>query len=357
MAVVSLVKYFSDRVNFETIEKKVDTFIGEFITTNIESIAGDGFSKRITFGDIKKTELTEIYGINEREWKQYANSNPALRYGENAKNLLNNILLIHYIKTKDYNVIKFMAIKLFTSRYYKAFPKYMVEGRMKAVLNGLSNKFFIKKHGSLDKALDALISTYLNTYSDRLKRATDDDIVYLINGLATRIDLSIKNIQRLYYNYTGEDQVTMDSSSSVTLQDLASNTQVFDNIIKGTSHDEMLHGLDITLLKRLDGMEYVPVFKKLISDNASNVSVVIKSIMNDYLKRNNKITVDKMYKEFLRDVITTRSRDPELVKNIDIIGKKIGLEEKDMKKFQDMVIKYYSVKIYKSISDTYHLGG
>lgn len=307
--------YIVGRVDFSKKNTQVVKFIQDFMKFNIQALTGDGFSTRIVFGNSKNEELLNIYGLDKREWNAFANNHETLKYGENIKNPVNNLLLLHYIYSGDLRYLKFLAIKLYTSRYYKAFPKFMDEAKMKATINSLSQKFFIKKYGTLDKSLDATIRTYLNTYSDRFKRMTDDDIIYLINAIATRVDIFVKNVQRKYYNNNErfyEDKEILDREN---LRTTTNDTLVFEGVVQKTVHDEMINGYDNHTLVQAKGVPFKNVFMDINKKDKETLNILIKDIMNDYLSVNPNASVKDAQNGFARFTIQGR-RNGEETKSI-----------------------------------------
>jgi hypothetical protein len=75
------------------------------------------------------------------------------------------------------------------------------------VNNELSQKFYLKKEGSLVGAVKSVAKTWLDTYSGLLKSASDEDCVYLLQQLHNRIKSFMKYIAEIYYEvYDNKDK-------------------------------------------------------------------------------------------------------------------------------------------------------
>lgn len=107
--------------------------------------------------------------------------------------------------------------KFYPSIYFGSFSKvppseyrYIMEF---VVNNKLSNKYDIKREGSVIGAIKSICLTWLHTYGDKLKDCDDEDVVYLIQQLHNRIKSFMKNIAEVYYQvYTDKDEyMTYDS--------------------------------------------------------------------------------------------------------------------------------------------------
>lgn len=343
--------FITGRVDFKKKDAQVIKFIQEFMKFNIQALTGDGFSTRIVFGSSKNDELFDIYGLDKREWNVFANSHETLKYGENIKNPVNNLLLLHYIYSGDLRYLKFLAIKLYTSRYYKAFPKYMDEAKMKATINSLSQKFFIKKYGTLDKSLDATIRTYLNTYSDRFKRMTDDDIIYLINAIATRVDIFVKNVQRKYYNNNDrvyEDKEILDREN---LRVTTNDSLVFEGVVQKTIHDEMINGFDNHTLSQAKGLPFKNEFIEMNKKDKDVLNTLIKDIMYDYLSVNPNASIRDAQNGFARFTIQGRRNGEETKSIISSMANKYLPNDSDNKKkeFYNFLLTYYTIRIHTTL--------
>ena len=356
MAKNVIYNFFISQIDFKKKNKPVNDFISKFVSDNMSVISSDGFIKRMTFGNDKKNELIDIYDADNTKWKAIVVAHPVLNISENTKSILNQEIMCHYITNNDHNLLKFMALRIFTSCYYKAFPKYVVEARMKAALNSLSNKFFIKKYGTLDKAIDALLNTYKETYTLRFKKHTDDDIIYLINALVTRVNIFVKNVQRVYYNTTDavfEDKEVMTRESQrITTND----TIVLENILKKVYGDEMLHGYDTKLIRSIEnGPIMIPILVEIYKNDANAVKQMIHILMYDYLENNNNITIEIMYKEFLKFTFSTRKRNPEydVIVN-DLYTKYVTSANIKPDRFKFFLTKYFGIQLFKCISNVHH---
>jgi len=84
------------------------------------------------------------------------------------------------------------------SRSFNKFkPNYEV---MVYTINNLSNKYIIKQLGSVDGLIQYGMDLAVNTYTDRIKRCSDNDIVLQIDAFKTRVGGYIKNIAEAYYD-------------------------------------------------------------------------------------------------------------------------------------------------------------
>ena len=108
--------------------------------------------------------------------------------------------------------------KFYPSVHYNSFPKCTpAEYRhvMEYVVNTkLTEKFDLKREKSIFKSVRSICITLLNTYGTRLKDFDDEDCVYIIQQLHTRLKSFMTNIASLYYEaYNNNEAITYDSDN------------------------------------------------------------------------------------------------------------------------------------------------
>ena len=105
--------------------------------------------------------------------------------------------------------------KFYPSIHYGSFhippQDYVMEW---VINNGLNNKFILKAQGSLFGAIMQICEKWMESYTKKFKDYEDDDIVYLISQLHSRIRSFIINIARVYYPaYENKDYMTYNSDN------------------------------------------------------------------------------------------------------------------------------------------------
>lgn len=154
---------------------------------------------------------------------------------------------------KDKAKLRMLYLYYAYSLYFTIFTKFWIKSDrinnecMEFTINNLSNKFGIKKEGSLEGMLAATLEVAVDTYSTLIVECADYDIVQVINAFKTRIDHSMRNIRNQYeINYrngdryftsiekTADGDIIMDRDNSITMvTGLATTytTQFFQNPI------------------------------------------------------------------------------------------------------------------------------
>lgn len=106
--------------------------------------------------------------------------------------------------------------KFYPSIHYMSFPKVLPqEYVMQYVINNsLNNKFVLKSTGNIFNSIIFMCKTLIKAYPKRFAEFEDDDIVYLIGQLHSRIKSFMINIAKVYYKaYENKDYITFDSDN------------------------------------------------------------------------------------------------------------------------------------------------
>lgn len=174
-----------------------------------ESDAQDIFKAlNIPGGDVANIILQTYYG-NEPNFSPKA-----------AKDEVTVLLLCvvrYFMETKQMKEAELATIhlsfsgKFYPSLHYRSFPTVLPARHVMeyTVNNVLTTKFDLVQEGSVIGAVRKISGTWLTTYGkDRMKKFADEDVVYVIQQLYSRIGSFIKNIAEEYYKvYEDQDNL------------------------------------------------------------------------------------------------------------------------------------------------------
>ena len=141
-----------------------------------------------------------------------------------AKDVLTIVMMCvirYFMIKKDKQNMDLAAIylafsgKFYPSIHYGSFhippQDYVMEW---VINNGLNNKFILKSQGSLFGAISKICQTWIESYEKKFRDFEDDDVVYLISQLHSRIRSFMINIARVYYPaYENKDYMTYNSDN------------------------------------------------------------------------------------------------------------------------------------------------
>lgn len=249
------------------------------------------------------------------------------------------IIRYFYLKNDKRNLELSMIYLAFSGKFYpvihyNSFPKVMPSQYrhiMDYVINNMmTNKYDIIREGSVIGAVKSVCNTWLSTYSSRLRKFTDDDIVYIIQQLYNRISSFMKNIATLYYEaYANKDVYMTYDSDSLKEDDyhLADSDSLrAERIVQNALTKLQTSGVDYKLCKLASDTnvktdEIKTIIESILSnnDNILEVTELIKLIVNIYFA--NSKTKDVLAVEFLTFSITPKpnSKDPHYIRQRELV--------------------------------------
>lgn len=225
-----LYKDIDTKISNSSILKKYQANISKFMEERSEGLFSPIPCDRLYFRDDDRVsffaslDLDPKFVLDTLDQTYYAtisNFNPKAAKDEFTVTQL--CVLRHFVLKNDKKNINIAALylafsgKFYPSVHYRSFPNnvpvpYVMEY---VVNNNLSKKYDLVQYGSVIKTIESICNTWLSTYSSKFKSFDDDDVVYLIQQLHSRIGSFIKNIAEEYYKaYANKDNfMTYDSDS------------------------------------------------------------------------------------------------------------------------------------------------
>lgn len=177
--------------------------------------------------------------------------------------------------------------KFYPSLHYRSYPLVVpVRHIMEYVVNNqLTNKFDLKTKGNVIGAVKSVGCTWLDAYKDKFKSYTDEDLIYLIQQLYSRIGSFIKNIATEYYKvYDNKDSYITYQSDSFDADDFHladSDTLRISKATEATINHINSYGVEYKLCSMCSNTDITP----------SECKAVIESIVNN---KDNIITMKEL---------------------------------------------------------------
>ena len=169
---------------------------------------------------ISKQEITDILQRTYYYSMQGFQSDQATAKDEHT--VLSLTVLRYFIMKNDLKDAELAMLylsfsgKIYASSHFKSFPITPENYRhvMEYAINNMSNKYDIVKYGSVIGTVRSLGDTWIKSYKSRFKDYDDEDVVYLIQQLKSRISAFIKNIAKEYYKaFDNREYITYDSDN------------------------------------------------------------------------------------------------------------------------------------------------
>lgn len=177
----------------------------------------DEMDKLFTVLGIDKSEVTSIIG--ETYYAKISNFNPKAALHEFTVTqlcVIRYFLLKNMQKERDISILLLaFSGKFYPSLHYRSYPTVVpVRHVMEYVVNNqLSQKYDLASKGSVMGAINSICMTWVDTYKSKFKDFEDEDVVYLIQQLHSRIGSFMKNIAEEYYKAYDNKDIYMAYSS------------------------------------------------------------------------------------------------------------------------------------------------
>ena len=231
-----LVKESMDKPSAKTAYKKL---INDFISNRTESLYDTLPCDRILCSEMEMDKLFDVLKIKKSDVKDiisktyYGNIDNFNPLAAKHEFTVTQLMIIRYYLSYDNKssssknelskdcelAILHLAFsgKFYPSIHYRSYPTVTpVRHVMEYVVNNrLTKKFDLTTQGSVLGAIKSVGTTWINTYKDRFKTLTDEDVVYLIQQLHSRVGSFTKNIATEYYEvYEDKDSYIAYASDS-----------------------------------------------------------------------------------------------------------------------------------------------
>ena len=265
--------YMGNNLNKENI-KKLIIYISKYIDVNSKALLANGPWIKILFTDLNRDQVNNIFNIENKEIKKIIKSCPSIMSNWNILNDPFNVIMMiiaHYclinkMENEAKFVILFLTIRFYSSRQIRKFPYEPNKNITDYVVNHLSNKFKIKKTGTIYELLVEISNTYFENYKKMILNCSDDDIRNFIPGISTRISSIIGNLRTEFDkawksgNYLNTESELLDKDEIRTTSNLSAD---ISKIVVSISNKIINSPIDMKLAKIASS-----------SSNVSNTAIV-----------------------------------------------------------------------------------
>lgn len=186
--------------------KKLDADINAFVDRNSDILLTFDLSTRYSFSDSDREVLYRFAGISEDEVKtEIKKTNIYLgnKKHSNPFYVLTILVASGFMKKKDEKhakmVLQYMSLMMYVSIHYGSFQYNPNKAVMDYTIAHLDHSFRIRQMNSLFEFIDDNTRVAFDTYSDRILRAQDSDITWVVDAIHNRIKGKIIKIANVYY--------------------------------------------------------------------------------------------------------------------------------------------------------------
>jgi hypothetical protein len=375
-------KKFSSSSTIDKYKKLISRYIQERRESLYDSAPCDRipFTRREIDELLSIVELTDEFIAGLIKETYYANKDwETASITDSTSLIMMCIIRFFKFKKKDDKLyelsIIFLACRMYPSIHYNSFKIEPNKNRhvMDYVVNKmLTEKYDLKTEGTVIGVLKSRGLVCFTTYEKMLKDFQDDDIVYILQQMRTRIGGFVVNIAKLFYDaYDNELYMTYDGDSfevdSYHISD--SNTKAAGRLIEKTINSLNSIGMDYNLILTCSGEkiktnEFKNIMSGIISNRSNNglIKELVTLIVVDYYA--NSKTPDCTSLNFLSYTLATKSN----TKNDAVIRIKeilISLIETNSAKFRQTsregtrneyikaTLKYFTLFIQNNAKNVY----
>lgn len=319
--------------------------IKRFIEVRSEDLYDIAPFKRIPFGSEDLDDFFKATGIDKNKIHEALthtyywdiNFNPRAAKDEYTMCMM---MIIRYfiLNNKDVDAELSAIYLAFSGKFYPSIhsgkfkiPPEKYRHVMEYVVNNmLSQKYDLKREGSLFGAIRSICRTWLDTYRSKFKNPDDEDVADMIQQLHGRIKSFMGNIASLYYEaYENKDTYLAYASDSDDEDDyrIADNDSLrAERYVETTMTWITQHGVDYKLCKfASDSNVRVDEVKSIIEsiqddpDNLPIIKELLSLIIAEYMV--NSKTKDVRDNNFIATSIVAKpnTKNPNIIRQKEII--------------------------------------
>lgn len=347
-----------EAMNKQTVRTNYKKLINEFISFRTESLYDTLPCDRILCSEMEMDKIFDVLKIKKRDVKDiieetyYGNIDNFNPLAAKHEFTVVQLLIIRYFLLKV-NEGKSSSIKLdkdtelalihlsfsgkfYPSVHYRSYPTVTpVRHVMEYVVNNkLSKKFDLTTQGSVIGAVKSVGITWIETYFDRFKKLDDEDVVYLIQQLHSRIGSFTKNIAVEYYEtYEDKDLYVAYSSDSYESDDFHladSDTLKVGRCTEKTINYINSNGIDYRICKMCANNDITP----------NECKAVMESIIG---VKENIVTIKELISLMISLYFSTGEKDVSDIKFITYtIAPKPNAKQKEIIRLKEIIEEWLS---------------
>jgi len=316
-----------------SISMNLQRHIIKFIDKNSEVLYHNAPSKRLYFRDIDKEIVMKLCDFTPKEISNVIKKNEFIGTTWRTLNQPHFWILLlavkFYMENKKekemYQTLVFLTLCFYSSIQYKYFRYEPNENIMAYTINNLSNKYDIKKFGTVFKMLFETCKGNHEFYINELKSGDDLGLRTYISGLRTRINSKIQNIfdefekvrkQGLYLNLDEEnqDEENFHEMDNASFQIVKISEKVTLKILTGRIEEKLLriaaqnNGINVNSLRT--------AVYNIIDKKNHEVKDFIVLILQMYLITGKNEVKSISSKKFILECINTYSKSNTVDKTV-----------------------------------------
>lgn len=332
--------FVTNTLNDPIKDKKFKKLVSDFINRNMTELNKSGPINLIAVTDIDKDNFFNLFGINKKELiSTIASATSKINDKANWKLIQQNPLfsllymtIRHYIIKKDENGIKAAITMYALASYPSVFSLFFKHGAKEDVMaytiDNLTEKFTIKKEGTIFKTLISSITGSFTFLKKEFIGADDVEIVRWVTRIRNDQKSLIKKIANLYYENDKKGLRILTQTENFAdgnmIQDTLNNTGIVENTTRKVAQAMIINGVDMVRASAAAKFAQISMsdlrmyLTKMVTDKkVDEISKFIESVLFTFLYIDNyqahQIN-DKVFLSFALNLFRrTNSKDNNIV--------------------------------------------
>ena len=329
--------------------RKYKMLISQFFEKNTPKLTTPGPQYLIVFGDADKDEFYKLFGITKEEIV-FAMKNVIKSAGSSAefKYLTNNPFLsfLYYIiryftlhhDDKALNAtLGLFSIDVYWSIFTKYFPNGVIEPVMNYTIDNLTDKFIIKKAGTIFGALTESAKHSYEFHKSKIRTGNDPDCIAFLQRIRNDQNSMFRTISGIYYdNHKKGNAITTRNDDydpeNPILDDITSASTEVQTTVNRVCMPMIANGVDISLAEAAAAIGNVSVtnlriylMKIFVNERLDEITQIVESILFLYINGEHKSSRDIRSAHFLYWTCAlfkkTNSKDGNIVRINTILNR------------------------------------
>ena len=329
--------------------RKYKMLISQFFEKNTPKLTTPGPQYLIVFGDADKDEFYKLFGITKEEIV-FAMKNVIKSAGSSAefKYLTNNPFLsfLYYIiryftlhhDDKALNAtLGLFSIDVYWSIFTKYFPNGVIEPVMNYTIDNLTDKFIIKKAGTIFGALTESAKHSYEFHKSKIRTGNDPDCIAFLQRIRNDQNSMFRTISGIYYdNHKKGNAITSRNDDydpeNPILDDITSASTEVQATVNRVCMPMIANGVDISLAEAAAAIGNVSVtnlriylMKIFVNERLDEITQIVESILFLYINGEHKSSRDIRSAHFLYWTYAlfkkTNSKDGNIVRINTILNR------------------------------------
>lgn len=294
----------------DSVRKNYKKLLNDFISNRSEDLYDNIPCSRLVCSDVEMDKLFDVLSIPKNtvasiiKETYYGNITNFTPLSAKHEFTIAMMCIIRYFLLEKMKKDLELAVvhlsfsgKFYPSLHYRSYPKVPpVRHVMEYVVNNkLSKKFDLVTQGSVIGAVKSIGTTWVDSYDKKFKDFEDEDIIYVIQQLYSRIGSFIKNIATEYYAaYDDKDSFIVYSSDSLDSDNFHladNNTLRISKYTESVMNAINTNGVDYKICKMCSNSDITPneckaVMESIISnrDNIPEMKELISTMISLYFE-------------------------------------------------------------------------